>query len=57
VKPGFAQSVTIFMVKVVGLFDDFNCFPDYARMVAAIVGYVFCFVKVNAVFCCCRVFG
>jgi hypothetical protein len=47
----------MFTVAVVGVFSYFSCFPDYAGMVGADVGYDFCFVKVDAVFSCCRMFG
>jgi hypothetical protein len=29
VKPGFAKTVTIFMVEVMEVFGDFNWLPDY----------------------------
>jgi hypothetical protein len=57
VKPGFAESVTMFTVAVVGVFSYFSCFPDYAGMVGADVGYDFCFVEVDAMFSYCRMFS
>jgi hypothetical protein len=45
------------MVEVVGVFIYFSYFPDCVRTVGVDVGYNFCFVEVNAVFNCCRMFG
>jgi hypothetical protein len=44
------------MIQVVGVFGYFCYFPDYAGKTAVYVGSNFCFVKVNAVFCC-QIFG
>jgi hypothetical protein len=45
------------MAEVVGVFSYFNCFPDYVRMVGVDVHYDFCYVEVDAVFSCCKVFS
>jgi hypothetical protein len=43
-KPGFAYSVSVFTVEVVGVFDYFSSFPDYAGKLGMDVGYDLCSV-------------
>jgi hypothetical protein len=52
-KPGFAKSVPVFMVEVVGVFSYFSCFPGYVGTVGADVGYDVGFVEVDDIFSCC----
>jgi hypothetical protein len=38
VKPDFVQFVTVFMVKVMKVFSDLNCFPDHSGTAATDAG-------------------
>jgi hypothetical protein len=55
-KPGFALSVSIFVVVAVGMFTYFNCLPDDVLTVGPDVDYDLCSVKANE-FSCCKVFS
>jgi hypothetical protein len=52
VKSGFNQSVSSFMVKVIGVFHYYSGFPDDAGMVGPDIVYDICYIKVDAVFTC-----
>jgi hypothetical protein len=46
-----ASAMSVFMVKVMGVFYYFDGLPDDARMVGLDIGYDLCSVEVGALFC------